>query len=254
MGRYFDYDSFEDAPDELEECIHEINSEIRSCYSCQPYDSEEKDIVWVHGDRYEISDIFYDKDIPEKYWKDILPYIECPNCGNVFEYLSDEVGIMTEYEHKFQQKYDEIVEITSEKIQSFYDFLSTYPYLGSEHEVGKKIAKEIKEMSLEKITNKTYYRARKPENGRIFLHSDMLNPPQDKIIPEGRFNHYGQSHLYLGDSEELCAKEISNEEKELLWMQKYNIKLLDKVLNVAEFIDQDNIYKIPLFFAGLFHS
>jgi hypothetical protein len=37
-------------------------------------------------------------------------------------------------------------------------------------------------------------------------------------------------------------------------MQKYRVINIDRILDVSEFIDQDNIYKIPLFFAGLFHS
>jgi hypothetical protein len=131
----------------------------------------------------------------------------------VFEHSSDEVGLISEYELEFQRKYDKIVETSREKIQPFYNFLSKYPYLGIEHEVGQEIAKEIKKMHLVNISDRVYYRARKPENGKIFKHDDMLNPPPEKPIAEGRFNHYGQSHLYLGETEELCAKEITNEDK-----------------------------------------
>jgi len=254
MIKYNYFDEFEDAPNDIEESINEINSEIVGCYQCQPYDSEDKDIVWVFGDRYEISDILADKGIPEKYWENILPSIECPTCGNIFKYLSDEIGIMSAYEQDFRRKYDNIVEIAQDKIQPFYDFLAEYPYLGSEHEVGKEIAKEIKLMPLETIKNQYYYRARRPENGKIFKHEDMLNPPKEIPISEGRFNHYGQSHLYLGETEELCAKEITNEDNELLWLQKYKIISIEDILNVSEYIDQDNIDKIPLFFAGLFQS
>jgi hypothetical protein len=249
-----EYDDFEDLPDVIKDYITEVNNEIISCYQCQPYDSEEKDIVWIEGDRYELCDIFNDRDIPEKYWDDIIPYIECPHCGRVFDHYSDEVGVMGEYEYEFQRKYDKIVEVSVDKIQPFYDLLAKYPYLAMENEVGQEIAKEIKKMPLITIENEVFYRSRKPENGKIFTHNDMLNPPQTVKIPEGRFNHYGQSHLYLGQTEELCAKEISNEDKELLWMQKYKILNLPRILDVAEFIDQDNIDKIPLFFAGLFQS
>jgi hypothetical protein len=247
-------DDFFDLPDEIQEAIRDINNNIVGCANCQPYDSEDKDIVWVTGHRHEISDVLYDHDISEEYLEKILPHIECPSCGNVFEYLSDDVGIMSEYEIKFQEKYDAIVEIEKDKIQAFYNFLSKYPYLGSEHEVGQEIAKEIKIMPLETINNKIYYRARKPENGKIFRHRDMYKPPQNKNIPEGRFNHYGQSHLYLGETEELCAMEKANEKKELLWMQKYKIIKLERILDVSEYISPYNIDEIPLFFAGLFYS
>lgn len=254
MSKYSKHDDFEFLPEKMKNYITDINYDIISCSQCQPYDSEEKDIVWVEGDRYELGDIFSDKDIPIEYWNDIIPYIECPQCGRIFNDLSDEVGIMGEYEYEFLQKYDKIVEISINKIQPFYDFLAEYPYLAMENEVGREIAREIKKMPLETIENELYYRARKPNNGKIFHNDDMLNPPQTIIIPEGRFNHYGQSHLYLGETEELCAKEITNEDNELLWMQKYKIINLPRILDVAEFIDQGNIDQIPLFFAGLFQS
>jgi len=254
MGGYSKREAFEDLSEELKEYIIEVNKEIISCADCQPYDSEENDIVWVEGDRFEIVDLFNDNDIPEEYWEEILPYIECPQCGMVFEDLSDDVGVMGEYEYEFNQKYDEIVEIDKDKIQSFYNFLIKYPYLGMEHEVGQKFKEEIKEMPFNKINNTIYYRARKPNNEKIFNNEDMLYPPQTVKIPEGRFNHYGQSYFYLSETEEVCAKEIANNEKELLWIQKYKIISLENILDVTEFIAPYNIDQIPLFFAGLFHS
>ena len=254
MGGYTRDSDFDFLPEELKDYINEINSQIISCYNCQPYDKEDNEIVWVEGDRYELADIFADNDVPEEHWDEIIPYIQCPQCGNEFDYIGDEVGIMGEYEYAFQEKYDEIVEISKDKIQSFYTFLSEYPYLGIEHEVGQQIKEEIKNMPLETINNTIYFRARKPDNGKIFKHEDMLNPPQSIKIPEGRFNHYGQSHLYLGETEEVCAKEITSEEKELLWLQKYKLIKVERILDVSEYIAPYNIDEIPLFFAGLFHS
>ena len=254
MGGYTRDSDFEFLSEELKNYINEVNEQIISCFQCQPYDSEEKEIVWIEGDRFELADIFSDNDIPEQHWDEIIPYIKCPQCGNVFDYIGDEVGIMGEYEHFFQQKYDEIVKISKEKIQSFYEFLSKYPYLGIEHEAGQEIKEEIKTMRLQEINDTVYYRARKPHNGKIFKHEDMLNPPQTVEIPEGRFNHYGQSHLYLGETEEICTKEVTSEEQELLWLQKYKIVKLERILDVTEYIAPYNIEEIPLFFAGLFHS
>ncbi len=253
MGNY--YDSFDELSEEKQEYIRDLNNQITSCSNCQPYDSEEKSIVWVYGDNYELSDLLYDNDIPEEYWEEIIPYLECPNCGRVFDFGSDNVGVMSKYESEFNEKYDEIVDIAKDKIQPFYDFISKYPYLGLEHEVGKEISNEIIKMPLTTIKEKTFFRARKPENGKIFTCKDMLNPPPEtKFILEGRFNHYGQSHLYLGNSEALCAKEVTDGDKELLWMQKYNVKKLVQVLDTSEFIDHYNIDRIPLFFAGLLQS
>ena len=243
---------YDDLPEDIRDYVQEISNEIYSCEDCQPYDKE-IGTVWVYGTEYDIEDLLSEYGIPEELWDDIIPYLNCPMCGCELHRYS-KIGVMSEYEAEYNSKYDEIVEETKDKIQSFYDFLAKYPYLGLGHEVGQEINKEIEKMPLITIENKLFYRARKPDNGKIFCHEDMLNPPQTIKIPEGRFNHFGQSHLYLGDSEELCAIEIGDKDKELIWLQKYKIKRLLNVLDVTVFINEDNIYQIPLFFSGLFIS
>jgi hypothetical protein len=253
MPNYAQYE-FEGLPQKIKGYISQINSEIVSCSNCQPYDSEDKAIIWVQGIQYDIADYLAECEIPEKYWDIIIRHLECPECGKIFESRYDEVGIMSQYEADYRRKYGEIVTRTKGSIQSFYDFLSKYPYLGLSHEVGQEILKEIKSMHLISINDTLYYRARKLDAGKIFAHEDMLNPPPEKIIPEGRFNHFGQSHWYIGNSEEVCAHEISRGEKELLWMQKIKIKQLSNILDVSLFINEDNIDNIPLFFSGMFES
>jgi hypothetical protein len=254
-SNYSEYE-FEELPQEIKEYISQINTEIVGCVNCQPYDNEEKDIVWIQGDQHYIDEYLSENEIPEEYWDIIISHMECPECGKVFENRYDEVGIMSQYEAEYQRKYGEIVTKTREPIQSFYNFLAKYPYLGLSHDVGQEILKEIKSMQLIVVNDVLYYRARKLDDGMVFEHNDMLNPSPEKTIPEGRFNHFGQSHWYLGNSEALCAHEISgrDKEKELLWMQKIKIKQLLNVLDVSVFIDEDNIDGIPLFFSGMFHS
>ena len=53
----------------------------------------------------------------------------------------------------------------------------------------------------------------------------MLPPnPQDVPISEGRFNHFGQGHWYLGDSIDLCGAECSHKKNCVLWFQKVEIE------------------------------
>ncbi|GMO41836.1 MAG: hypothetical protein Ta2B_21920 [Termitinemataceae bacterium] len=256
MNGHTDYGEYEfdHLPQNIQDYILEINNEIVSCFECQPRDNEEDEgIIWILGDRYEVEEYLSEKNIPEEYWDDIIPFMACPCCGQNFERYS-EVGIMDKYETAYRARIDEIVKDAKPKIQDFYDFLSKYPYLGLKHEVGQQILNEITAMPLINISNEDYFRARKVDNGRVFVNEDMLNPPLTANVTEGRFNHYGQSHLYLGSTEEVCAKEISNHDKELLWIQKYKIKHLYAILDVSIYLDMDNINNIPLFFSGLFQT
>jgi hypothetical protein len=249
-----DGSAYDDLPEEIKHYIQKRNREIVACSQCQISANEDGVSLWLCGVNYEVGDYLEDKCVPEEYVDVIISYMECPQCGKVFKDYSAEIGVMSEYEAYFCHRYDEIVEKTKVPIQSFYDFLSKYPYLGLEHEVGLKIKEEIKEMDLIPITDELFYRARKIEKGKIFTHEDMLNPPQTITIPEGRFNHFGQSHLYLGNSEELCANEISNGKEELLCIQKFKIKQLTRVLDLSTLIYEDNIDERPLFFSGFFIS
>ena len=252
MSDNSDYKS-EKLSEKAKRYIPELEKDIVACYGCQPRDDENRnERIWSWGVRYEMEDYLRKKNVPYEYWDGIINYMRCPQCGGSY---SDGIGIVDKYEEEFYQKYDKIIEKTKGKIQSFYNYLSKYPYLGILHKVGTEIMEEIKKMPIKTITDVFFYRARKMENGKIFTSKDMLNPPpKTKFIPEGRFNHFGQSHLYLGDSEKLCASEISNEKQELLWMQKYKIKQLTQVLDVSVFIDLSNIDKIPQFFLGLLYS
>jgi RES domain-containing protein len=106
-------------------------------------------------------------------------------------------------------------------------------------------------MSLE---NEIWYRGRCIENSRVFENKDMLPPNPEKVsIGEGRFNHYGQSHFYLGNSEALCLNEICKDYRGICWIQKVNIKSINNIIDLSGYLNDDNYSDMPLIFSGIMH-
>ena len=97
---------------------------------------------------------------------------------------------------------------------------------------------------------------------RIFDNNDMLPPnPQDVPISEGRFNHFGQGHWYLGDSIDLCGAECSHKKNCVLWFQKVEIEQATDILDLAKdyiynYFNPDNTdgYSLPIAVAALLWS
>ena len=106
--------------------------------------------------------------------------------------------------------------------------------MGAFHKIGKELIRGIEILETITIKNQECYRARIPSDSSIFTQKDMCPPPQTATIPEGRFNHYGQSHFYLGNSEYLCVAECSHNKSCICWMQKIKIKEIDNVLDLTK--------------------
>ena len=98
-----------------------------------------------------------------------------------------------------------------------------------------------------------WYRARKCNGDKIFTVADMENPNTEKIkISEGRFNHYGQSFLYLGDSPVVCQDELHISNDSFYWMQNVKIKHLEHVIDLCDYdFERDDI---PLYIKGLLYT
>ena len=81
----------------------------------------------------------------------------------------------------------------------------------------------------------------------------MGRPPVD-ITPEGRFNHYGQPTLYLGNSDFVCATEINKGNFQVIcWIQKVQVKSA-KILDLTDFSTTEKLDGYPLLIAGLLIS
>jgi len=169
---------------------------------------------------------------PERYFDTLDDLVECRHCGTKVGLDDDIVG---------QSIDDEIYEALADEIEgryrneliAFAKFLEEYPYLGMKHPVGIEISEEIASLDLACIENQNWFRARIPIGGQKFSSDQMGNPnPNNVVVGEGRFNHFGQSRLYLGSTENVCLSEISGK-GDVAWMQVFRIVKLEKVLDLS---------------------
>jgi hypothetical protein len=210
-----------------------IQSQIESCAYCQPYDEGEP--VWIHGERTDLSDLLYDLNVPEKSWHKIISHLGCPNCGNESFDECSEVGVKTKFDKEIDKHMDEVNSLYGKEVKRLECFLEKYPFLAYSDKFAKRIYKEIKEKKLPivKISGE-FYRARKVESSEVLNKHKMYNPPIGKPN-EGRFNHAGQSHLYLSNDKSTALKEVVADENSLLvWTQKFEIlEEIDNVLDLS---------------------
>lgn len=208
-----------------------IQSEIQNCIYCQPYD--EGEVVWILGQRTDLEDLLTNLKIPEKNWDNVISHLRCPFCGfESFDKYS-EIGVKTVFDIELDNHMDKVHSLYGSQVKAFEDLLEKFPLLAYSDRFGKRIYRELKERKLPSISLKgEFYRARRVESSEVLTKGGMYCPPTGKP-QEGRFNHAGQSHLYLSNDKATAIKEvIKNEKSILVWSQKFEIqndieKLLD---------------------------
>lgn len=246
--------SGEDKEEIIEKWVSKAQEKFSYCENCQPYDSEDKEVIWVHGKPTYLQTILYDLDIPEELHEVVASRLNCPDCGTPLDICS-EVGVISEYEFKVNERVERITEEIEPEIEEFYQHLVKFPYLGARHPIAEKIINEIKSIKPIKLENETWFRARTISTSEKLTTSDMLPPdPSKHAIFEGRFNHYGQSHYYLGSDPQGCIKEICGTTEKVAWIQKVKIKSLDVVLDLTENWFEDwteSMDKIPYLYGGI---
>ncbi len=159
------------------------------------------------------------------------------------------------YQTVFQQRLQDITDKIVPEIYEFYSYLEKYPYMGAQHEIGKKIIKEVQEAPLIDITDSFWYRGRPVRDSHIMASQEMLPPdPEKVVICEGRFNHYGQSHFYLSQSKKLCLQEICSSLNSICWIQEVYIRKVYGIIDLSFYLDCNNINSVPLVFSGIMRS
>jgi len=242
------YEDFKKALTLKEERLRDkIQKEILSCYNCQPYDCGEP--VWIHGERTDVEDLFYSFNIHEKYWDAILEYLFCP-CGTELDTLDCQVGIQSKYEKDLNKFINDASKLYKKKIEIFINLLENTPFLGFKDSFGKKLYKEIETGKFpvtELNIDECYFRARKVNSHDILESSKMLNAPKGKPT-EGRFNHSGQSYLYLTENKETAIKEVAQKDKSfLVWYQEFKLeRKVEGVLDLTYDLDLISLSSNPL--------
>lgn len=210
-----------------------IQSKIEFCVNCQPFD--EGEAVWIHGERIELEELLCSLKIPEKYWNNVVQHLSCPNCGNEYFDESDEVGIETKFDREINEHMDKVSKIYGSQVKDFEELLEKFPFLAYSNKFGKRIYMELKEKKLPTvIINGVFFRARRVESSEVFTKDKMYHPPTGKP-QEGRFNHAGQSHLYLSNDERTAINEVvADEHSVLVWSQTFEISEdVDNILDLS---------------------
>lgn len=210
-----------------------VQAKISNCLYCQPYDGGEA--VWIWGDRIGLDELFMDMGVPEKHWENIAEHLGCPYCGNDTFDLTLDVGTKTKYDIEIENHIETAKKKYGIKISALEKLLEASPLLALSSPFAKDIYKELKERKLPIINIQgDFYRARRSTDESVLNIDKMLNPPVGKPT-EGRFNHSGQSHLYLANSKETAIKEvISDNQQVLVWTQKFSIKKnIENILDLS---------------------
>jgi hypothetical protein len=175
-----------------------------------------------------------DKEIREA----VVDGLECPKCGAGID-LSDDVGVRFDFEIDYDIALEKAQRRLGHKLESFAKHLEAYPMLGAAHPVGKRILNEIAAFPRTRLDKTTWYRARRLEGGTQFGPDDIRLPPSDSVLSPGRFNHLGQAHWYLAESDYTAMSETIEPPDTLAWLQKWTVNPLEPILNLARFGPDD---------------
>jgi len=194
---------------ELDKARNNILNDIVCCYQCcKPVNSK---YFWV-GEKCTIKNELVRHRISQKYWQALVDGLRCPNCKAKLE-LESMVEVITPYDRKveillYKSRHSPLVR----ELAKLNQFLGMYPYLGSGDPdgTGNNIRDAINRQPRQVLDSKPWFKARHINPGIIFTSEDMTVPDPKKVpIGEGRYNHAGQSFLYLSDEPETALCEIN---------------------------------------------
>lgn len=215
--------------------VEDIQPLIRYCYNCQPWEGGQI-AVWVQGERTDLVDLFGDAGVPadEEVRKELAAQLECLNCGTAGFDLATEVGIESKWERELGERFVRAQELYAEKISDFQGFLERTPMLGAAHEFGELIFKAMRAPTAPRCkASGKFFRARPAEGARLFDKKDLDAPPEGKAL-DARFNHAGQTVLYLACSEEVALSEAAGDEPSaLLWLQEFELAPVAPILDLS---------------------
>lgn len=215
----------------LKEYVKGIQPEIVHCYNCQPF--EEGEVVWVLGERHWLEELFDEHEVPESIRDELAENLDCSFCGTRMQRF-DDVGLMSQAEKEFDRRLEGSMELYAQPLSEFAAFLESYPYLGLQHPLGRQIILAMDDFPKTDISGSQWFRARRITGGTK-LGIDDLRPPDPAKVPisEGRYNHFGQAHWYLADSEVGAADEALQKGETLAWMQRVYMHEGSSILEVS---------------------
>ncbi|MDH8679497.1 RES family NAD+ phosphorylase, partial [Fusibacter bizertensis] len=208
-----------------------IQEEIQYCTYCQPYDGGE--CIWILGIKVELNDLFDEYDVPEKSRENIAHHLLCPGCGHSDFEEYEIVGLEERFDKDTRLRLQEIEKTYGTKLDELIEYVKLYPTLILNNSLGRKISKEISSNNISSTSiNGMWYRARVVSEGKVYGYDD-LHVPQIGIPNEGRYNHSGQSFLYIARDLNTAVQEvIKSDEPSLVWIQEYESVEIDNILDM----------------------
>lgn len=216
-----------------ESYVKRVQKQIHYCSYDQSYD--EGEVVWIFGKKVELTDLLFDCKVPEENWDNVIAHLSCPGCGHSNFELGEIVGLQTEYDKEVEKHTAEAQKKYGKRIEAFEKHLEKNPMLGYQHSFGRKLFKEIEANAIPSISiSGKFYRSRPVQSSEVLTSKKMSKAPSGKPT-EGRFNHSGQSHLYMASDKETALKEIAKTEDPLLaWCQVFQIENdIPKILDLS---------------------
>lgn len=203
--------------------LNSVQEKIYYCSYDQTYD--EGEVEWIFGNKIALKELLNDCKVPPKYWEHIVSHLVCPSCGHSNFKLVEAVGLQSNFDKEIEGHVEKANKIHGKQIKAFERHLEDKPMLGYQHPFGRKLFKEIQQESLPKTAIKgAFYRARTVKSAEVLTSKKMYSAPRGRPT-EGRFNHSGQSHLYLANDKETALREVvSTEDPLIVWCQKFTIK------------------------------
>jgi hypothetical protein len=179
-----------------------------------------------------MDDLLADIGIPESLWKKVASKLVCPRCGANLDDTT-EAGLESGAEKHFESLRERWRDRYSARFRDLYGFLEKYPYLGAHHKLGRQILTQLSKLPRTEIQNEKWYRARNIVDGRQLSCADMYPPkPEEKEIPEGRYNHFGQRAFYMASTSDGALREVLKANERVAWVQEFKVASASNVLNL----------------------
>ncbi|MCW3109235.1 MAG: hypothetical protein JWQ09_3741 [Segetibacter sp.] len=233
-----------------EKYFAKVKDLIHYCEYDQSYDGA--DVIWLMGEQAELGEVLADYRVPDKYIDEVASHMKCRGCGhNDFNRYSD-VGLIDPIDKQIQEKIKQANKKYKKRIDDLLDFIEKFPSLVLKNPIAKKIYREISEGKVPTCTlqNAESFRCRLPDGSRGFTFEE-IHAPKVGIAQAGRYNHSGQSVLYLSRYLETAITEVSGVSKGKvdIWHQQYRIERMEPILDLS--IDWEGTLKLSILFTAV---
>jgi hypothetical protein len=209
-----------------------VEAEIDGCDQCRA----------ANADCF-VSDILDSLTVPRKYHRYTCKRLCCPRCEAGL-YQNSWVMRCDAEERRYRQFVAHCSVKYGPQLRDFEHHLSRFPSLGMQHRLGKSIWRAISRFPAKTMRLERFIRVRRFDVGSELaqIKREGMGAPDPMIchISGGRYNHEGQSFLYLSSDEATGIVETfdrPDSERPLTGtcaIQEFEVRNLDRVLDLTQ--------------------